>query len=71
MYLGSHNLYVLRAEDTRGTLADASLGLPSTPAAWGRLEISARGPQLKVTNYELGVVLPSELNQLWYYGRAC
>lgn len=29
-----------------------------TPAAWGRLEISARGPQLKVTNYELGVVLP-------------
>ncbi|KAG0662233.1 hypothetical protein C6P46_003419 [Rhodotorula mucilaginosa] len=29
-----------------------------TPAAWGRLENSASGPQLKITNYELGVVLP-------------
>lgn len=53
------------------SLADASLGLASTPAAWGRLENSTSGPQLKITNYELGVVLPSESIWLWPDERAC
>ncbi|GAA5873327.1 hypothetical protein JCM3774_005942 [Rhodotorula dairenensis] len=29
-----------------------------TPAAWGRLQNGSNGPELKITNYELGVVLP-------------
>ncbi|POY73521.1 hypothetical protein BMF94_3458 [Rhodotorula taiwanensis] len=29
-----------------------------TPAAWGRLENAAGGPQLKLANWELGVLLP-------------
>ncbi|GAA5979112.1 hypothetical protein JCM10908_002808 [Rhodotorula pacifica] len=29
-----------------------------TPAAWGRLQNSSGGPEIKISNYELGVVLP-------------
>lgn len=64
MYIGSHNLYDSTALHLRESNAADSSRYPrdSTPAAWGRLENAAGGPQLKLANWELGVLLPSACN---------
>lgn len=61
MYIGSHNLCVvlvpLLPVETPTDLDPHTHY--STSAAWGRPENGSNGPTLAISNYELGVVLPS------------
>lgn len=59
IYIGSHNLYVLNLLSHPLLYSTYDNIFYSTAGAWGYLQNSpSGGPQLKIPNHEMGVILP-------------